>query len=148
MTTLKKVDALIYKDRGVYLNNFCVLFSKEPGYIFVDAPWPGYKNGVLGLVLLCKDYRVLFEVLAIDDVQQLDQLKPEDLLRLFYEGKAIAVCSVDENDSLDFQINGDRIIVINGKSDWGYEVNEPLVAACDFIEYTRKYFLQTNSSVN
>ena len=143
MNDWEELDAILQKHNYTFINDYGVMFNRvAPGFMFVDARWPGFKGEEhLMLVYLCNDSTEFFERLKIKTAQQLDQVKPELLLSLFPVGEVMVVCSADREESLEFQMDGKKLIANTGDSDMMHEVKKHLAMPEDFIEYTKQYFL-------
>lgn len=145
MTPWDEFDLMMKKHNDSYINEFGILFRKESKFIFVDAPWPGYSNSeIISIVALCHDGKHLFEELSIEAADELYKLQPEILLNLFYAGRAMVLCALNDVNSLEFEKIGDTLYAINDDAERGHEVKEQLLLPGDFIRYTRNYFRFVN----
>lgn len=135
------LDAILKKNNYTIINDYGVLFNRlSPGFMFVDSPWPGYCITDISLVYLCNDASEFFNRLEIENATQLDLVKPEVFLKLFRAGEVIVVCSVDEDQTLEFQMNDGKLMANKEDSKMEHEVTPHLETAGDFIEYTKQYF--------
>lgn len=143
MNDWDELDAILQKHNYTVINEHGVMFNRAaPGFMFVDSPWPGYCINEISLVYLCNDASEFFDRLEIDTANQIDQVKPEVLFGLFHAGEVIVVCSTDDDETLEFQMNEGKLIANNDDSEMSHEVKQKLITAEDFIEYTKQYFLK------
>jgi hypothetical protein len=141
MTPSNDLEVWMQQHQDNYINDFSVQLSRAPEFIFVDAPWPGHPNADnLCIILLKNNAAALFEDLGIETAAELDEVTPEDLLTLFYAGKAIVLCTVKEEASLLFHKDGNTMLALLDGEELGHEVTEQLVVPGDFIRYTQQYF--------
>lgn len=141
MTALEEFDAWMKRYQDNYLNNFSILINNTPDFVFVDSPWPGHGDvGTLSIVLFCVNGLELFSLLNISGTDDLDNVQPEDLLQLYYDGEAIVLCTTKNEETLKFQKAGDTLVAIIDGQDLGHEVKEQLLLPGDFFRYTEAYF--------
>ena len=141
MTSPEEFDQWMKNYGTNYINEFGILINKEPEIIFISSPWPDHGNSdELSIILLCANGRDVFEVLDIQSADELEQLQPETMLSLFYEGQAIVLCTTQDGDSLQFQKGSNAMIAVIDGVDLGHEVKEPLIMPGDFIRYTNECF--------
>lgn len=79
-------------------------------------------------------------MLGIKSVNDLEMLQPEIMLNLLYVCNAMILCSTDNDESLQFQKEGNAIIANIDGVDMGNEVKVLLLLPGDFFNYTNDYF--------
>lgn len=146
MTPWNEFDGWMLQRKNNYLNDFGVVFCRTPQLVFVDAPWPGHGDPfALSIGLICTDGKELFQILNFETVGDLEKLQPEDMLHFFYNGKAILICRIGDDEILQFQKGRDAMIAWIDGEDVAHAVQEQLIMAGDFINYTKAYFQYVNS---
>ena len=141
MTALEEFDAWMQRHENNHINDFGVLINKLPELLFLDSPWPGHGNAdKISIVLLCANCPDLYQLLNIAIPEDLDNVQPEDFLKLYYDGEAMAVCTTENEETLTFQKADDKLIAIIDGEDLAHEVHEQLLLPGDFLRYTEAYF--------
>ena len=136
------LDAILQKHKYTIINDYGVMINRvAPGFMFVDSPWPGYTIDKIGLVYLCNAASEFYDRLEIKNAGQLNEVKPEILLKLFHTGDVIVVCRTEEEETLEFQICDGQLVANIEDSDLIHVVNEELTTAEEFMRYTRQFFL-------
>src|SRR5581483_9607726 len=97
-------------------------------------------------VYLSNNATQFFTDLCIKKAAEIQDVTPDNILQLYLQGKAIVVCSSND-ESLEFEIQNERIYAKNGDSEMIHAVGKPLVSAEDYILYTRNYFLSLNNDI-
>ena len=148
MNNWLQLESIFENNRSSFFNKWNVLFNKvDPGLVLVDAAWPGYTTVAdISIVYLSQDATQFFTDLCIKKAAEIKEVTPENILQLYLQGKAIVVCSSND-ESLEFEMQNERIYAKNGDSDMIHAVGEPLISAEDYITYTRNYFLSLNKEL-
>lgn len=155
MNDWNELDTLLQKHDYNYINDWGVMFNRvEAGFMLVDGPWPAHHCAdVISLVYLCKEASEFYDRLEIKDAQQIEQVKPEILLKLFFAGDVILVCTVNDanngdtvngdtdDETLEFSLKDGQLIAFRADCEIGHVVVSNLEKPEDFIEYTKQYFL-------
>lgn len=141
MTASQNFDTWMQSLGNTYLNDFAVMVNRVSEYILIDSPWPNHGDAYsLIVTIICTNEKDLFDTLQIDTFLDLDQVRPEHLLTLFYSGHATVSCATDKVGTLWFQkIENGMIAGIDGEN-LIHEVEEQLLVPGDFIRYTKQYF--------
>ena len=142
MTALEEFDVWMQGHENNYINDFGVLINRVPELVFVDSPWPEHGDAAtLGIILPCANALELYQLLGILIPQDFDNVQREDMLKLYYEGHAMAVCTTENGETLTFQkAKDDTLIAIIDGEDLAHVVQEKLLMPGDFIRYTEGYF--------
>ena len=148
MSNWQQLDNYFGNNSSCYFNECDVLFNKvDPNLVLVEAVWPGYTTVTdISIVYLSNNATQFFTDLCIKKAAEIQDVTPDNILQLYLQGKAIVVCSSND-ESLEFEIQNERIYAKNGDSDMIHAVGEPLVSAEDYILYTRNYFLSLNNDI-
>lgn len=141
MTAHQNFDSWMQSLGNKYLNDFAVMVNRVSEYILIGSPWPNHGDAsTLSITIICTNEKELFDTLQIDTFLELDRVRPEHLLTLFYSGHATVSCATDRDSSLWFQkIESGMIAGINGE-ELIHEVSEQLLTPGDFIRHTKQYF--------
>lgn len=141
MNEWNELDALLSKTDYTYLNDYGVMFNRmAPGFMFVDSPWPGEFIDQVSLVFLCNDASEFFKHLGIENADQINIVKPETFLNLFYAGEVILVSTINEDETLEFQFCEGKLVANKENNDVVHVVKKDLKTPEDFIEYTKQHF--------
>jgi hypothetical protein len=142
MNDWKELEAILQKLNYSFINDHAVMFARlAPGFMLVDSPWPGYLTDNISLAYLCNNASEFFDRLGIKNASQIDRVKPETLLDLFFAGEVILTCSLNEDENLEFIYEEEKLIATKEDNELVNIVEKPLVTPEDFIEYTNQYFL-------
>jgi len=134
------LDIFLQKYDYNYMNDCSILFNRvAAGFMFVSSPWPGYNDDKLSLVYLCNDASKFFKGLEIENAEQLERVHPGVLLKLFYAGDVILICTL-RDETLEFQMADGKLIANKEDCCLMHEVQINLETPKDFIEYTDQYF--------
>ena len=143
MNDWKELDKFLEKYDYTYINPWGLMFNRvAPGFMFVDAPWPGLPIDDISLVYLCNEAPAFFDRLQIKDVNQLDQVTPDVLLKLFYAGDVLLVCTTKAGDTLKFHFSNGLLVSNTEESDIVSVVKPKLEKPEDFLAYAQQYFQQ------
>lgn len=143
MNDWSKLDAFLEKYNYNYLTKQGLLFNRvAPGFMFVDAPWPGNPIDDITLVYLCNDASAFFHHLQIKEAPQIEQVTSELLLNLFYAGEGILVCTTQNNETLEFQFSKGGLVANVEDCDVLHIVNTALQTPDEFMTFTTNYFLK------
>lgn len=138
-----ELDVFLQKYEYTYINESGVMFNRvAAGMMFVDSPWPGFCIDEISLVYLCNDASEFFNCLEIKNAEELDQVRPDVLLTLFHAGEVILVCSMSDDETLEFQMHDGKLVANKENNQVIHIVKENLETAEDFIEYTKQYFMK------
>jgi hypothetical protein len=141
MNDWNELDAFLQPYNFNYINESGVLFHRvAPGFMFVDAPWPGQQTiECICLVYLCNEVTEFFDRLGIQKAEQIAQIKPDLFLQLFYAGEAILICAMRDGNTMEFRRSEGKLFANKENSDLVHEVNRDLKTSKDFIKYTEQY---------
>lgn len=130
----------------VYINEHNVMFIFTiPSFIVVSCRWPGFEGHEdLSIFYICDRKTDFLEELGKSALDQHDQITPQAMLQLVWEGHALVVCAVDGAESLEFRKTVNGMMVTEARSDESNLVIGRLYEAQDFVEYTRSFFARRN----
>lgn len=142
MASWNTLNEILARHNYTYCNHWNVLFNRvKPGFMLVDSPWPNYRDRYkVGIVYLCEDPNIFYKHLKIKNSSQIDKVRPETLLELFFHEEAILVCVPYENQSLEFTFNNGKIIANDPIRFLAHEVKTALNTKREFIRYAENYF--------